>query len=87
MKKVLFHLDLVVNMKNNKPILRSELKAGMRVKIPWPGRWWGINKKYKWLKGTIIQVYRNGVEISLRDTKRSVNRCLVYDLDQIYKQL
>ena len=48
-------------MKNNKCIPYSELKKGMRVKIPWPGKWWGINKKYKWLKGTIIQVYTNCV--------------------------
>ena len=34
-------------MRNNKPIPRSELKVGMRVKIPWDGSWWGINKKYK----------------------------------------
>lgn len=74
-------------MKNNKSIPYSELKKGMRVKIPWSGRWWGINKKYKWLKGTIIQVYTNCVEISIRDTKRTVTRCLIHSLDNIYKQL
>lgn len=79
-------------MRNNKPIPKSELKKGMRVKIPWNGRWFGSNKKYVWLKGTIMKVNDNSVIISLR--KRGINRngiercmCLGDNLNYIYKQL
>lgn len=75
-------------MRNNKPIPKSELTKGMRIKIPWNGKWWGYNKKYVWLKGTIMNVNDNSVEISLRKS-RGVNRCMYLgdDLNYIYKQL
>lgn len=75
-------------MRNNKPIPKSELKKGMRVKIPWNGQWWGSNKKYVWLKGTIIEVNDNSAIISLRKS-HGVNHCacLGDDLNYIYKQL
>lgn len=48
----------------------------------------GSNKKYVWLKGTIMKVNDNSVEISLRKS-RGVNRCLCLgdNLNYIYKQL
>ena len=79
-------------MRNNKPIPKSELTKGMRVKISWNGQWWGSNKKYVWLKGTILKANDNSVEISLR--KRGINRngiercmCICDNLNYIYKQL
>ena len=80
-------------MRNNKPIPKSELKQGMRVKIPWNGQWFGSNKKYVWLKGTIIEVNDNSVVISLRKcrgvNRRGINRCMCLgdNLNYIYKQL
>lgn len=80
-------------MRNNKPIPKSELTKGMRVKIPWTGRWFGSNKRYVWLKGTILKVNENSAVISLRTCKginrNGINRCLCLgdNLNYIYKQL
>lgn len=75
-------------MKNNKPIQRSELKVGMRVKIPWNGSWWGSNKKYVWLKGTITRVGKESIDISLRKSK-GVGKCMIVgnNINYIYRQL
>lgn len=75
-------------MRNNKPIPKPELSKGMRVKIPWNGNWWGSNKKYVWLKGTIIELGYNHAIISLRKSY-GVKRCLCLgdNLNYIYKQL
>ena len=75
-------------MRNNKPIPRSELKKVMRIKIPWDGTWWGINKKYKWLKGTIIELDNKHAIISLRKSL-GVKHVFIFgnNMDYIYKQL
>ena len=80
-------------MRNNKPITKSELTKGMRVKIPWNGKWYGSNKKYVWLKGTILNVNDDSVVISLRKcrgiNRNGINRCLCLgdNLNYIIKQL
>lgn len=80
-------------MRNNKPIPKEELRKGMRVKIPWIGRWFGSNKRYVWLKGTILKVNENSAVISLRTCKginrNGINRCLSLgdNLNHIYRQL
>lgn len=74
-------------MRNNKPIPKEALKQGMRVKIPWHGHWWGSNKKYKWLKGTIIQVNDDSIKISLRKFNGIHYFCCDDNLNYIYKQL
>ena len=43
-------------MRNNKPIPRSELRVGMRVKLPFPGRFFYIKKRLVWFKGTITKI-------------------------------
>ena len=75
-------------MRNNKPIPRHKLRKGMRIKMPWNGNWWGSNKKYVWLKGTIIELGYNHAIVSLRKS-HGINRCLCCgsNLDYIYKQL
>lgn len=84
-------------MRNNKPIPRSELKIGMRVKLPFSARFfYNYNKKYLWFKGTITKMgYKEGipaiVEVSLRtghgynDMGRWLS--LGSNIDKIYKQL
>lgn len=80
-------------MRNNKPILRSELKVGMRVKIPWNGSWFYSKKRFLWFKGTITKLGKNivSVEISLRNGNgfKNLGRCLCLgnNVDYIYKQL
>ena len=49
-------------MRNNKPIPRSELRVGMRVKLPFVGSFFYSKKKYLWFKGTISKIgYTNGI--------------------------
>ena len=83
-------------MKNNKPIPRSELKVGMRVKLPFAGRFFGLKKKALWFKGTIVKLnYRDGkvsyVEISIRNCHgyKDMGKwaSLGSEIDFIYKQL
>ena len=83
-------------MRNNKPIPRNELKPGMRVKIPFPGKFFYSKKRLIWFKGTITKIeYLNGkiigVETSLRrgNGYDHVGRWWSYtsNIDLIYKQL
>ena len=83
-------------MRNNKPIPRSELKVGMRVKLPFPGKFFYIKKRLVWFKGTITKIqYVNNkivaVETSLRrgNGYGQVGRWWSYtdNIDYIYKQL
>ena len=83
-------------MRNNKPIPRNELKPGMRIKIPWIGRYFGSKKRFLWFKGTITKLgcrgrSVTGVEISLRSGNgfNHLGRCLCLsdNIDKIYKQL
>lgn len=84
-------------MRNNKPIPCSELKVGMRVKLPFSAKFfYNYNKKYLWFKGTITKIqYLNdkivAVETSLRrgNGYDRMGRWWSYtnNIDKIYKQL
>lgn len=83
-------------MRNNKPIPPQELKVGMRVKIPWNGKWFYSKKRFLWFKGTITKVLRKngivkGAEISIRNCHGydHFGRCLSLgnNVNYIYKQL
>lgn len=83
-------------MRNNKPIPPSELKCGMRVKIPWNGSWFYSKKRFLWFKGTITKLGKRGqntvsAEISLRNGNgyKNLGRCLCLgnNINYIYKQL
>ena len=64
------------------------LGTNLEIGLPKNVIWWGSNKKYVWLKGTILKVNDNSVEISLRKSN-GVNRCMCLgdNLNYIYKQL
>jgi len=83
-------------MRNNKPIPRSELRVGMRVKLPFPGSFFYVKKRLVWFKGTITKIqYLNdkviAVETSLRrgNNYDHLGRWWSYasNIDYIYKQL
>lgn len=62
-------------MKNNKPIPPSELKVGMRIKLPFNARFfYNYNKKYLWFKGTITKiVYKDDVPVYVETSLRTGN--------------
>ena len=83
-------------MRNNKPIPRSELRVGMRVKLPFVGSFFYSKKKYLWFKGTISKIgYTNGIPTYVETSLRSGNGyndmgkwvSLSNNIDYIYKQL
>lgn len=83
-------------MRNNKPIPRSELKVGMRVKLPFVGRFFYSKKKYLWFKGTIVKIeYKDGIPTYVETSLRSGNgynemgrwASVSNNIDHIYKQL
>lgn len=72
-------------MKNNKPIPPEEVRLGMRVKVPFPGYYFGnFRKKLLWFKGTVVYIYKKreeikGVKVSYRagNGQRDMGRWLL----------